>query len=75
MADIINDPSKSYHPLNNYNINNPNGILHEQDDDALTRQINDMIFSLPLYQEIIVIFLIVAVSTIIIAYVIRKFSF
>lgn len=27
--DIINDPSQINHPLNNYNMNNPNGVTHQ----------------------------------------------
>lgn len=72
MADIINDPSKSYHPLNNYNINNPNGVVK---DDAGTGQCLDAFSNLSTFWEIAIIVAIVAVSTIIMIYVIKKFSF
>ena len=72
MADIINDPSKSYHPLNNYNINNPNGVVK---DNAGAGQCLDVFPNLSMFWEIAIIVAIVAVSTLIMIYVIKKFSF
>ena len=72
MADIINDPSKSYHPLNTYNINNPTGVVK---DDADTGQCLDVFPNLSMFWEIAIIVAIVAVSTLIMIYVIKKFSF
>lgn len=74
MGDVINDPSKSYHPLNNYNVNNPNGVTHGESDDVVTQYLNDMFSNMSMFQEIIVSFVIVAVSTLIMIYLFEKFN-
>lgn len=72
MNGIMNNPSSPTHPINNPGINNRGSAVK---DDAISRQVSDTISNLSTFQEIIILFVIFASLTLLMIYVIKKFSF